>query len=201
VNTPDHTAEPALDAHQLLRIEAVHRGFLYQHLYAVGCLLLAQRSGVETIIIERDEDIELVLPCRRIYIQVKTRSAPLIASDIASALQRFGTLRLEHTTGKRKGEATFIIVANVKPGPTLLKSTEGEDWPKDVTIQWPANSPLAEKTIPIPQPDIAAALTQCVTVAAGLPHARLSSETLVWKLAGAVMAAAAGLPKYVDHSF
>ncbi len=32
-----------LDAAQLVRIEAVHRGFLYQHLYAVGCLLLAQK--------------------------------------------------------------------------------------------------------------------------------------------------------------
>jgi hypothetical protein len=30
---------PALDPRQLERIQAVHRGFLYQHLYAAACLL------------------------------------------------------------------------------------------------------------------------------------------------------------------
>lgn len=31
-----------LDPAQLKRIESLHRGFLYQHLYGVGCLFLAQ---------------------------------------------------------------------------------------------------------------------------------------------------------------
>lgn len=53
-NTPD-----VLDIVQLKRIESVHRGFLYQHLYTVGCLLLAQEAGVKSIMVELDEDIEL----------------------------------------------------------------------------------------------------------------------------------------------
>lgn len=40
-STPD-----VLDSAQLVRIEAVHRGFLYQHLYAVGRWLLA--AGTES---------------------------------------------------------------------------------------------------------------------------------------------------------
>ena len=45
-NTPD-----VLNAAQLIRIESVHRGFLYQHLYAVGCLLLAQAAGVDVVLV------------------------------------------------------------------------------------------------------------------------------------------------------
>ena len=36
---PDAVLDPA----QLKRIESVHKGFLYQHLYAVGCLFLAPK--------------------------------------------------------------------------------------------------------------------------------------------------------------
>ena len=54
-STPD-----VLDVTQLIRIEAVHRGFLYQHLYTVGCLLLAQAAAVDVVMVELDEDIELV---------------------------------------------------------------------------------------------------------------------------------------------
>lgn len=71
------TPVPLLDPTQLVRIEGVHRGFLYQHLYAVECLLLASRSGASSIIVERDEDTEIVFPHRRIYVQIKTRSEPL----------------------------------------------------------------------------------------------------------------------------
>ncbi len=62
-----------LDERQLIRIEAVHRGFLYQHLYAAACLLLAGKAGAGHIIVERDEDIEVQLPDARVYAQVKTR--------------------------------------------------------------------------------------------------------------------------------
>jgi hypothetical protein len=50
-----------LDPTQLRRIEAVHRGFLYQHLYAVGCLMLAAGAAASAVIVEADEDIEIVL--------------------------------------------------------------------------------------------------------------------------------------------
>ena len=45
-----------LDRRQLARIEAVHRGFLYQHLYAVACLFRASSAGVTHIVVENDED-------------------------------------------------------------------------------------------------------------------------------------------------
>jgi hypothetical protein len=49
-STPD-----VLDVTQLIRIEAVHRGFLYQHLYTVGCLLLAQAAAVDVVMVELDD--------------------------------------------------------------------------------------------------------------------------------------------------
>ncbi|MFP1109409.1 dsDNA nuclease domain-containing protein, partial [Vibrio cholerae] len=99
----DNIATPSvLDTVQLARIEAVHRGFLYQHLYAVACLLLAPSANVETVSVELDEDIELATSYKRTYVQVKTRSKPIIPSDISDALQRFGEIREEHAAGIRK---------------------------------------------------------------------------------------------------
>ncbi|ANK24882.1 MULTISPECIES: dsDNA nuclease domain-containing protein [Klebsiella pneumoniae complex] len=82
-STPD-----VLDSAQLVRIEAVHRGFLYQHLYAVGCLLLAQKASIEAVTVELDEDIELNSGQERIYVQVKTRVKHIIPSDVSGALAR-----------------------------------------------------------------------------------------------------------------
>ena len=141
----ENPTAPILDADQLRRIESVHRGFLYQHLYAVGCLFLALRAGAESIVVERDEDIEIVFPGRMLYVQVKTRSDSLTFSDIKSAIERFDALRLEHQNGKRRGSAEFVIVANVCPGPALLKLYEASDWPQDVSIQWPGNAGPIDK--------------------------------------------------------
>jgi hypothetical protein len=104
-----------LDYDQLKLIESVHRGFLYQHLYAVGCLFLAQSAGVEDVTVELDEDIEINSEQGRVYVQVKTRSKPITPSEISGILERFNLLRGEHLAGKRKGNASFIIVANQKP--------------------------------------------------------------------------------------
>jgi hypothetical protein len=56
---------PVLDPDQLKRIESVHRGFLYQHLYAAGCLLLAAGADASSVVVEADEDIEIVYANRR----------------------------------------------------------------------------------------------------------------------------------------
>ncbi|MBY4641340.1 hypothetical protein K6L44_15380 [Gluconacetobacter entanii] len=72
----------SLDTRQLARIEAVHRGFLYQHLYAAACLFKAVASGVTHVVVENDEDVELVLPGHRIYAQIKTHGSRLIFSDV-----------------------------------------------------------------------------------------------------------------------
>ena len=53
-NIPD-----VLDAAQLIRIESVQRGFLSQHLYAVGCLLLVKAEGVDVGWGGPDRDVEV----------------------------------------------------------------------------------------------------------------------------------------------
>ena len=63
-------APPVLDPAQLRRIESVHKGFLYQHLYAAALLLSLGREAGAITVVERDEDIELRRPERTIYIQV-----------------------------------------------------------------------------------------------------------------------------------
>jgi hypothetical protein len=140
-------ALPMIDATQLKRIEAVHRGFLYQHLYAAGCLMLAGGAGATAIIVEADEDIEIELPDRRLYVQVKTRSEPLTPSDIEGAIERFEQLRQEHKAGKRPGAAGFAVVANVEPSPRLAERLKGADWSTDTNLYWPGNDP-ADRALP-----------------------------------------------------
>ena len=195
------TLPPVLDAQQLLRIESVHRGFLYQHLYAVAWLLSAQSVKACSIVIERDEDVEIVFQDHRIYLQVKTRSIPLKYSDIESAIHRFDLLRHKHAVGQRHGSASFIVVSNITPGPILLARLQSADWPTDVTLQWPGNPSHVDQIFFSPWPDIPTAFGKCTELAALLPYGLLSPETLVWKLAGCVMAAAAGNLPRPDHTF
>ncbi len=192
---------PLLDSRQLVRVEAVHRGFLFQHLYALACLFGASKAGASGIIVERDEDIEIVLPQKRIYVQVKTRAEPLVLSDIQSALDRFDALRAEHASGRRAGAAAFFIAANRNPGPVLTQRIADESWPKDVAFDWPDSGLDRQAPLPKPWNNVQDALVACCDTAATLPFAMLSPETLVWKLAGHVMAAAAGIDPHVDHTF
>ena len=77
-----------LDPAQLVRIEAVHRGFLFQHLYAVQCLLSATTLKAQTVSVESDEDVEVQLDGTRVYVQVKHRKEALAWDDIESAMAR-----------------------------------------------------------------------------------------------------------------
>ncbi len=95
-----------LDSQQLERIEAVHRGFLFQLLYAEACLFLAGTAGVTDIVVEHDEDVEVVLLGRRLYIQVKARRETLIYSDIEGSVRRFDALRKEHEIGARQAQCS-----------------------------------------------------------------------------------------------
>lgn len=123
-----------LDEAQEKRIAAVHSGFLYQHLFAVGCLLKAQATNVVQVVIERDEDVEIVLPDCRVYVQIKTRSSPLTPSDISTTLERIEKLRLEHTEGRRQGKAIFVVVSNQPPGPKLTRAISRGDIADDVQL-------------------------------------------------------------------
>lgn len=190
-----------VDERQLIRIEAVHRGFLYQHIYGSICLLLAGRAGVERVLVERDEDVEIVLPGRRIYVQIKTRIDALGFGDIASALERFEEIREEHRNGGRIGEASFVIASSAVPTKPLLDRIAGADWPKDVVLHWPGGPPPAAACLPLPPRDVAEAVRVCSALAGELPFGLLRPETLTWKLASLVMFASAGTPPRQDHSF
>lgn len=188
-----------LDPRQIARIESVHRGFLYQHLYAAGCLLLAGRHGVRSVIVEFDEDVELALESGDyVYLQVKTRSSALVQSDINDAFDRFKRLRIEHQEKRRSGRATFVIVANVQPGPELQERVDAQDLPESVLLLTPGVVPPSA-CLPPAWSCVADSITWCTDRAQALPMAMLAPETLVWKLAGRVMLASAG--QAPGHSF
>jgi hypothetical protein len=190
-----------LDKRQVELIESVHRGFLYQHLYAVGCLLLASKSDVISVVVEHDEDIEVVSNVRT-YIQVKTRSTPIIPSDINGVLERFNDLRDEHVKNQRSGDARFIIVANSPPSPKFAKQLASKEWPLDVKFQWPkAKLSNSHPAFPPAWDNINEAFNWCVSQAEKLPFLLISPDSLVWKLAGRVMLACTGSALNPNHSF
>ncbi|MGM9515463.1 SEC-C metal-binding domain-containing protein [Roseateles sp. DB2] len=196
------TQIPTLDPAQEIRIEAVHRGFLYQHLYAAACLLASRQTGATSVVVERDEDIELVTPTERIYIQVKTRGRAIMPSDIKLALERFDELRQEHAQGRRPGQATFVVVVNRALGPTLADQVRTGQLAGDVNILWPGRVCTdALGQLPPAWSGIDEAVSWCVDRAATVPLAMLAPDSLVWKLAGRVQAAAAGEAPHADHTF
>ena len=178
-----------LDPQQVERIGAVHRGFLYQHLYGVACLLTVGRAVGASVIFERDEDIELACREDHHYAQVKTRNRPLQPGDIADALERFGLLRKEHAEGRREGAARFLIITNAELGPSLAAAHTAKDWPADVSLVYPGspNGPFPPAWVTI---DVA--FDWCVDKSKEIPFGTLSGETLVWKLAAQVLHAATG---------
>ena len=179
----------------------MHGGFLYQHLYAARALLLAAAGGVLSVVVESDEDLELVEADRRTYVQVKMRGDGLGNADVRDALARFATYRALHRSGARAGRCAFVVATNAQPSPTLLTRSAGGDWPPDVRLDWPGAVPTAAALLPPPPPDLTALFAACCRLAAALPFAALAPETLIWKLAGAVMAASAGVAPWSDRSF
>jgi len=190
-----------LDPRQLIRIEAVHRGFLYQHLYVANCLLRARGAGAQTIVVEGDEDVEIQRSEGNLYIQVKTRQRPLAVGDVTDVLDRFAAIRSEHTSGSRSGAAQFVIATNVTPSPKLAQLLADKAWPKDVLLHWPDGPTVDDPALPQPPRDLLDATAACNALATDLPFAMLRPDTLTWKLAGAVMLAASGTPPRTNHAF
>lgn len=189
-----------LDPAQLVRIEAVHRGYLFQHLYTVQCLLSAVALSMESVEVESDEDVEVQFDGRRIYVQVKHRKEPLAWNDIEGALTRFGELRVVHKSGERHGDPAFLIVSNSAPNGPLAARLAAADWPDDVRVDWPSADP-EKRVLPAPQSSLVEAAEAASKMAGELPFATLAPETLVWKLAGLVSLAATGEDANLDHSF
>jgi hypothetical protein len=174
---------------QLRRIEAVHRGFLYQHLFAVGCLLRGGAAGVRSVAAERDEDVELQYDDRHRYVQVKTRAQVIAPDDIKGALERFRDLRGLHAAGARLGQPEFALVANVElsQSAAALISSAGVD----VIVRTPAIQ-LNDALLPPAWPSLGDVINWCQQAAATVPFTRLAPETLVWKLASEVAWASSG---------
>jgi len=170
-----------LDERQLKRIESLHRGFFYQHLYAVGCVLLGIKNNMRYIVVERDEDIEVVTSCGHIYIQVKTRSNELIKSDVSGALGLFEDIKIEHSKGKRPLKPSLFIVSNVKPGVNLLGEIQSDEWPDDVKVVWP-NITCEADYLPPAWENIKSGLRWCTEKANEIPYTTLTPINLVLKL-------------------
>lgn len=196
----DSNEQMVIDPRQLVRIESVHRGFLYQHLYAAECLLRAGSTASSRLVVERDEDIELVRPDHRLYIQIKTRAGSLAHADVEDVLRRFAEIRRQHEAGERSGRARFLIASNAPPSRRLADMLSDDGWPDDVELNWP-DGPNPEQGLPRPSRDVVRAAQACVEVAGRLPFALLRPETLLWKLAGSIMLAATGTSPRSDHSF
>jgi hypothetical protein len=194
---------PILDPAQLVRIESVHKGFLYQHLYTVGCMFMSVGSSTTSIVVEADEDIELISENQRLYLQIKTRSKNLMPSDIADILERFDLLRVEHTSGKRGSGYSFIIVADQNLGPTIKKNIKKKIIPSDITFQTPEGTfgNKGHKNLPPAWKNIEEGVSWCAEQANSLPLSTVVPETLVWKLSGLVQLAASGGYNYEDHTF
>jgi len=196
-----HDRPAVVDAAQLDRIEAVHRGFLFQHLYAVRCLLLTPGTDVSSVVVESDEDVEVVRNDRHTYVQIKCRAGTLGLADIDSTLARFDTYRALHRSGKRSGACEFVIATNASLSPSLAARVASDNWPADIRIDWSGGVASGDQAMPPPPAGLSEALESCRSLAASLPFGLLAPETLVWKLAGTVMAAAAGTQPRTDHAF
>ncbi|QPP50492.1 MULTISPECIES: SEC-C metal-binding domain-containing protein [unclassified Halomonas] len=190
-----------IDPAQLSRIEATHRGFLYQHLYVTRTLLLSVGTDVSAVVVEGDEDLEILRPAKRVYIQVKHRAGVLAWSDIKGAVSRFEDYRASHAAGKRSGGAEFVIASSAPPSPSLLERLQSRGWPKDVRIEWPGRADMFDPATPMPKTNVQEMADTCREIAGRLPFAVLTPDTLVWKLAGQVTLAAAGQEPRTDHAF
>lgn len=191
-----------LDPVQLKRIESIHRGFLYQHLYAVGCIFKLTSVTSGSVSVELDEDIEVVTDNEIFFIQVKTRTNSLVKSDISSALKRFSDLKKNYTEKKSTKTVRFFVVTNVEPGPVLSSEMLKESWPQDVFICSPKNPPKSFKLLPPVWNSLNEGVKWCINTANDIPFSILNPETLVWKLAARVQFASTGEDaERKNHSF
>src|ERR1700728_1223300 len=181
---------PVLDPSQLKRIQAMHRGFLYQHLYAVGAILLAGASGLKVLRVERDEDIEIGLPDLQLYVQTRTRNRKLESADLADAVERFEAIRKAHSDGTRALTPNLWLVSNADPTEHFRNAMAA--WPADIFFRSPNFAVGETDALPPAWSDLSDALAWCLQRAAEVPFGSLQPDTLVWKLSGIVLLACTG---------
>jgi hypothetical protein len=194
----NYQQEP-LDPIQLKRIERAHEGYLYQHLYAVGCILLATETKVKTVQPEKDEDIELLFDNRRVYIQVKKRSGQLQYNDIETTLDRFDKIRNAHISGERTGAYELWIVCNTTLSHTLENMFKDRKISSEINILFKGSQQKPDY-LPPAWSGIEEAVEWCSKKAETIPFCKLTSHTLVWKLAALVHFASTGPHQRPCHS-
>jgi len=185
---PNPAILDVLDVRQLSRIEATHRGFLYQHLFACGCLLKSH-SDLQTVVVEHDEDIELRTAERHIYVQVKTRTGTLHEGEMAGFFTRAHDIAAAHASGARAGKPEFWLVTNAEVSAGLASRLSAES----IALWSPNAVSHDELLLPPPHADVPASFAWCAQAASQIALSRLSPETLVWKLAAVVAYRSAGL--------
>lgn len=198
-NSVTRPAAP-LDTAQLRRITSLHRGFTYQNLYAVGCLLRLREAGAQTLLMELDEDVEVAFPDRHLYLQVKTRQDYLTWGDIKGSVEQFAKVRTEHTAGRRPAAAKLLVVSNVAPGPDLLQRTRQTHWPADVSLLWPGRPDSQETWLPPAAADVDGVFEWCTEQATQVPFGSLGAQTLVLKLAARIQYASTGAHGHALHA-
>ncbi|GAB2890018.1 hypothetical protein GCM10027074_67930 [Streptomyces deserti] len=189
-----------LDTAQLRRITSLHRGFTYQNLYAVGCLLRLREAGAQTLLMEMDEDVEVAFSDRRLYLQVKTRQGSLTWGDVKGSVGQFADIRAQHTAGRRPGAPKLVVVSNTAPGPDLLRRIGQTDWPTDVSLLWPGRLDPQATWLPPAAADLDGVFEWCTEQAAQVPFGSLGAQTLVLKLAARVQYASTGAHGHAFHT-
>ena len=179
-----------IDSNQVSRIEGVHRGFLYQHLYAVSCLLQAGPFKYRSIVVEHDEDVQVQTDSSWIYIQIKTRQADTLPpSAVEGILDRFRALRQLHQSAQRQGAAQFFVVANKPPSENLQQEID-DSWPSDIRYLHPNSA--KSTNVPHPWMDLPQAVSACQRLAEKVQHTPLSPTAIAWKLAAFIMFVSSG---------
>lgn len=191
-----------VDPAQLTSIQSVHRGFLYQHLYSVGCLLNLLKLNDGTVRVERDEDLEVAAEDRKLFVQIKTRSRPLAPSDIEGSLENFEAIRTHYSRSAHEHKTEFVIVSNVELGVELERRNATGEYPSDVRFVLPSDKTISYPFLPPAWQDVNEGLKWCTKTAESAPFSSLIPETLVWKLAARVQFAATGEDAdHRDHAF
>jgi hypothetical protein len=175
-----------IDPAQLARIEATHRGFLYQHAYAAVCMLAIRGTEAE-IVVEHDEDVELLWPDRHVYVQVKYRKHGLSRAEAEAILEAFAAVRDEHANGARATTPVFVIVTNARP---KLTDEQVAALPADVHLSYPGHHDVAG--LSQPQVNETSALRAVEAEAANLSSAAISPASLALKLVGYAQLLATG---------
>ncbi|GAH74321.1 unnamed protein product, partial [marine sediment metagenome] len=107
---------------------------------------------------------------------------------------------IEHESGDRNGGCEFWIVCNTTISPKLERLIKSEEISSTVNFLFKGIQQKPDY-LPPAWSSIEDALEWCSDIAETIPFCKLTSRTLIWKLAALVQYASAGTEKRPHHSF